>query len=161
MSRRKVNSGSANRNSNQRRNRRSNNEVKAENQTSAKPADKGGRSKSNKRDNSAILPSAVTLQEYEYATEGAANRILDMAEKEAENRRALEEEYLRFYKKNQRLGMLFGFIVLLSVIFAGYNLAMAGHDVVAEILIAGGFFSVALSYHFSKKERYVPARKRR
>lgn len=173
MERRKVstankNSRRNNRSSDSRPNRNeSHNNRRPKDSDSLPSAPRGARrdgdsvGRGGKRDSGGnILPPPHILQEYEYATEGAANRILDLAEAESSRRKELEDEYLKFYKKSQRLGMVFGFIIILSVVYATFSLAIAGYEIVAEVLCAVGFLSVALSSYFSKKDRYIPARRR-
>ena len=97
---------------------------------------------------SAFPPPSI-LQEYEYATEGAADRILEMAEVEQDRRNDWEDDYLAYYKKSLRIGQLFGFILLLCVVLSFLYLVENGHEVVAVYLAFIGFFSVALANFFS------------
>lgn len=154
MAMRKVHSGSS-KNKNRRNNRRYNN-------GNVRPA---ANSNSNVVVQASILPSPTILQEYEYATEGAADRILEMAEVEQDRRHDWEEEYLRFYKKSLRIGQLFGFVLLLSVILSCVYLATNGHEHVAVYLALIAFFSVALSSLFDsigrKKHSRRPSRSRK
>jgi uncharacterized membrane protein len=96
-----------------------------------------------------ILPSPAILQEYEYATDGAAARIIEMAEIEQDRRNEWEAEYMRFYKKSLRIGQLFGFILLVLVVLATMSLSSQGKDDVAAILAGSAFFSVAIASVFS------------
>lgn len=100
-----------------------------------------------------ILPSPVILQEYEYAKEGAADRIIEMAETEQDRRNAWEDEYLRFYKKSLRIGQLFGFIIAIAVIIAVTLLANNGNSDVAKILCVSVFASFAATSIFSGRKR--------
>lgn len=111
----------------------------------------------NKADNStndtnnyiSAFPPPSILQEYEYATEGAADRILEMAEVEQDRRHNFEDDYLAYYKKSLRIGQLFGFILLLVVILVFFLLTNVGHEIVAVYLAFIAFFSVALANFFS------------
>ena len=96
-----------------------------------------------------VLPSPTILQEYEYATEGAANRIIQMAEIEQDRRNSWEKDYLHYYKKSLRIGQLFGFILLLAVIAAYVYLSENGNQIAAFYLAAISFGSVAISSIFS------------
>jgi hypothetical protein len=97
-----------------------------------------------------ILPSPEILQEYEYASEGTVARLLEMAETEQDRRNQWESEYLRFHKKSLRLGQLFGFCLLLSVIWGTVYLGSIGQIDLARILVISGFFSVAAASLFSE-----------
>lgn len=108
-----------------------------------------------------VLPSPEILQEYEYASEGTVARIVEMAEVEQDRRNAWEDEYLRFHKKSLRLGQLFGFILLLSVVWGTVSLAENGHEDVAIALAASGFGSVAAASLFSEIGRRLSRRPRR
>jgi uncharacterized membrane protein len=96
-----------------------------------------------------ILPSPAILQEYEYATDGAASRIIEMAEIEQDRRNEWEAEYMRFYKKSMRLGQLFGFLLLVMIVLVTMFLSSQGHDDVAMVLAGSAFFSVAVASVFS------------
>jgi uncharacterized membrane protein len=107
---------------------------------------------------SAFPPPSI-LQEYEYATEGAADRILEMAEVEQDRRNDWEDDYLAYYKKSLRIGQLFGFILLLCVVLSFLYLVENGHEVVAVYLAFIGFFSVALANFFSLIGRIKPLKR--
>lgn len=113
----------------------------------------------NTNNQQSVLPSPAVLQEYEYATEGAANRIIEMAEIEQERRNAWEDEYLRFYKKSLRIGQICGFLLLVTVVLAVVSLANNGYENVAEILAVSGFIAVALASIFSNRSHNKYPRK--
>lgn len=107
------------------------------------------------------LPSPTVLQEYEYATEGAASRILEMAEIEQDRRNAWEDDYLQFYKKSLRMGQLFGFLLLIVIVFACMSLAANQQAETGLALSAIAFFSVTLANLFSSRAKRKHARGRR
>lgn len=104
--------------------------------------------KSNSR-KSSILPPAYVLQEYEYATEGAANRILEMAEVEQDKRHELEDDYLEYYKKSFRIGQVFGFFTIMSTMIICLGLINKGHSVAGIYMIITVFASLSLVNIFS------------
>ena len=108
-----------------------------------------------------ILPSPEILQEYEYASEGTVARLLEMAETEQDRRNEWEDDYLRFHKKSLRLGQLFGFILLLSVVWGTIYLGSNGQENVAIALSGSAFFAVAASSLFSEIGRRLSRRPRR
>jgi uncharacterized membrane protein len=107
-----------------------------------------------------ILPSPEILQEYEYASEGTVVRLLEMAETEQDRRNEWEDDYLRFHKKSLRLGQLFGFLLLLSVIWGVVYLGGIGQVELAKFLVIGGFGSVAAAALFSEIGRRLSRRPR-
>jgi uncharacterized membrane protein len=159
MTKRKVHSGNPNSNRRHGGHRRSNShgkpaqgaERERESETESRPRNHEYNRNSN-RNNFApqqILPSPTILQEYEYASDGAAARIIEMAEVEQDRRNEWELEYMRFYKKSLRLGQLFGFLLLVIIVLAVVSLANQGKDQVAQILAASAFLSVAIASIFS------------
>ncbi len=108
-----------------------------------------------------VLPSPEILQEYEYASEGTVARLLEMAETEQDRRNQWENEYLRFHRKSLRLGQLFGFFIIASVIWGTIYLGSIGKDNVAIALSVSGFFAVALSALFSEIGRRLSRRPKR
>lgn len=122
-------------------------------------------SNSNRNPQSSVLPSPTILQEYEYATEGAADRILEMAEVEQDRRHNWEDEYLLYYKKSLRIGQLCGFILLFSVILSFVYLASNGKEIYAVYLALIAFFAVAFANFFAsigrKKNSRRPSRSKK
>lgn len=108
-----------------------------------------------------ILPSPEIFQEYEYASEGTVARLLSMAETEQDRRNAWEDEYLRFYKKSQRLGQLFGFILLCAITYGTIHLGEIGQVDLAKFLVLTGFGSVAAASLFSEIGKRLSRRPRR
>jgi len=155
MAVRKVNSSLRNHNK-----KHNNNNRRSGKSGNFKPA-----SNSNRSSQSSVLPSPTVLQEYEYATEGAADRILEMAEVEQDRRHNWEDDYLLFYKKSLRIGQLCGFILLFSVIFSFVYLASNGKEMFAVYLAVIAFFSVALANFFAsigrRKNSKRPPRSRK
>jgi uncharacterized membrane protein len=154
MAMRKVHSGSRGKNRRNSSNRRHNN-----------VNSRDAANSNNFNIHPSVLPAPSILQEYEYATEGAADRIIEMAEVEQDRRHEWEDSYLIHYKKSLRIGQLFGFLLLASVIFSSVFLAMNGHENVAVYLALIAFFSVALSNLFvsmsSKRNSRRPSRRKK
>lgn len=149
--------------SNTRRRPRGNNNSQDGVRQNNKPRNNDNQSRGGGSRNTAqsFLPEPSVLQEYEYATEGAAKRILDMAELEQERRNAWEDEYLRFHKKSLRIGQFLGFLLLVAVVYATMALSESGHDQVAQVLAGSAFLSVALASIFSSRGKNKYPRKPR
>lgn len=72
------------------------------------------------------LPHPEILQKYDEILPGAAERIIKMAEQQAEHRRALEQQAIKSDIKNSKLGIWFGFIIGMSGIIGGIVVAVFG-----------------------------------
>ncbi len=92
-----------------------------------------------------LLPSATALHEFEYAVEGGAERLLNIAKAEQEHRHAWEKHALNSQIKSQRLGLLFGFFIALAALLVVQLLASAGNDVLAQTVVIAVFGSIALA----------------
>src|SRR5712692_7394312 len=67
------------------------------------------------------LPPPEALGKYEGVLPGAADRIMTMAEKQAEHRQKLESKVVGYNTFNERLGMIPTFIVVISLMsFGGF-----------------------------------------
>lgn len=113
----------------------------------------GGHRGGHRREPTAILPSPSIIQEYEYASEGAAKKILHMAELEQKHRQEWEGNYIRSQMRSYRLGQLFGFLVAISIIACVVHLAAEGNDFLASVVAVAGFLSLALSSIFTGQLR--------
>ena len=60
------------------------------------------------------LPHPEILAKYENVFPGAAERIFQMAENQANHRRSMEKDSLHFSARDSLLGILFGFIIAMS-----------------------------------------------
>ena len=77
------------------------------------------------------------MAEYERVSPGFAERILSMAEREAEHRRALEVRQLDYGGRELLRGQLFGLLIGLAAIGGGVYSSVAGQP------WAGGFIGTA------------------
>lgn len=110
----------------------------------------------------AILPPPSIIQEYEYATEGAADRLLALAEAEQRRRHQWEDDYLKYYKKSLRIGQLLGTLVLLVAVVGVVVLALNGQENVATTLASFAFGTAILSnLMLSVKKRHPKRPKNR
>jgi len=62
------------------------------------------------------IPPPEAFKKYEEILPGAAERILRMAEKQAEHRQKLEEMIIRANNRDSLLGLIFGLIIGLATI---------------------------------------------
>ncbi len=83
------------------------------------------------------------MREYEEILPGSAERIVQMAEKAQEHNRTMEARIVSAGIWEAKTGMIFGFLALLILIGLGFWAGMAGNNVLAGILLAGGLLGAA------------------
>jgi uncharacterized membrane protein len=114
------------------------------------------------RNNRVILPSPAILKEYDEVSEGAADRLIEMAEIEQEHRHEWELAALAAYDRNFRLGQKCGALVAMSIIGAAIYVGHFLHDYfLAGIIAASGFASIIVSTIFASKNKRYENRIRR
>lgn len=74
------------------------------------------------------LPHPEILKKYDEILPGAADRIIKMAEQQAEHRRSIEQQAIKSDIKNSKLGIWFGFIIGISGIIGGVMVAILGRQ---------------------------------
>ena len=72
------------------------------------------------------LPHPEILQKYDEILPGAAERIIKMAEQQAEHRRSMEQQAIKSDIKNSGLGIWCGVIIGISGIIGGIMVAIFG-----------------------------------
>lgn len=72
------------------------------------------------------LPPPEILKKYDEILPGAAERIIKMAEKQAEHRQSLEQQVIKSDVKNSKLGILCGFLIGIGGISGGVIVAIFG-----------------------------------
>jgi len=72
------------------------------------------------------IPDPSTLAGYENIHEGAAGRILTMAENEANHRHSIEKRHLGGVINNERIGMCCGLFVCLVALCGGFYCVLNG-----------------------------------
>lgn len=94
---------------------------------------------------SSSIPSAAALQAYEDMSEGAADKILTMAQSEQIHRH--KWEYIALHKAlfNHRLGQIFAFLIALSIVLGTIYLSITKDYISASALAITGFMSLSLS----------------
>ncbi len=106
------------------------------------------------------IPSASELARYETTHPGLADRIMRMAEDQAQHRQGLEKAVVVGNLKAQTLGQWFAFILSLVVIVAGVWLVLLGKTslgvwfILGDVLvIAGVFIGAKLIQRGERKQR--------
>ena len=88
------------------------------------------------------LPKPSDLQQYENIIQGAAERIISMAEKQAEHRQFLEKTVITGDSKRAFCGLWVGAGVALCVLGGAVFLIYSGHDYAGTVI--GGLDIVSL-----------------
>src|SRR3989338_766052 len=83
------------------------------------------------------LPHPSILQGFDHVVPGAAERILQMAERQAAHRMELEKAVIISDIKKSERGQSFGLVVAVGGLVAAFVLGLYGHDLAAGI-IGGG-----------------------
>lgn len=74
------------------------------------------------------LPPPEVLVRYNDAVPDGAKTIIDMAKKQQEHRQALEARVIKWGTVDQRLGLILGFILAMSIAGGGFWLIKSGKD---------------------------------
>ena len=89
------------------------------------------------------LPDPSQLEQYNKVCPGAADRIITMAEKEAEHRHCIETAYLKSSTRISWIGVISAAIICIATIAGGVLVIMNGHDWAGSFLGASGLAGVA------------------
>jgi len=92
------------------------------------------------------LPPPDAFAKYEQILEGAANRILIMAEKQQENRQEMQSKTLKSDIINEKLGLIFGLLVASSAIGGGVYCAHIGQTWAAVAIGGGGVAGLVAAF---------------
>ena len=99
------------------------------------------------------IPHPGILEHYNKILPGAAERILKMAEEQAEHRRMLEKQALATDSRNSTLGVISALIITLSILaIAAYSIYLA-LPWVAAIISAIGITSLVGTFIYGTRSR--------
>ena len=82
------------------------------------------------------------LKGYEEVLPGAADRIITMAEEQAEHRHELETKVIRFDELKSVLGLVFAFFIVLAAFAVGAYTALNGAPLFGGVISLAGLASV-------------------
>jgi uncharacterized membrane protein len=99
------------------------------------------------------IPPPQVLERYDQICPGAASRILAMAEKQAEHRRAMEKKVVDSNCSSQKWGLVFGFIIAMTVVIGGIWLISKSKDVMGISSIVAALVSLAGVFIYGKKSQ--------
>jgi len=106
------------------------------------------------------LPLPEVLGRYEAICRGSADRIIRVAEQEAEHRRSLEQAVVRSEMEQEerrsherKRGQLCALIITLSAIAAGSYTAIHGQEIAGSIIGVGGIGSIVTTFLIGNKKK--------
>ena len=99
------------------------------------------------------IPPPVVLEQYENILPGSAERILKMAETQANNRHDVSKEVLMSGIKNEKLGLQLAFLSLLIVMAVIVILGMNDKTLPASILGGGGIIGLVSVFVYGSKRK--------
>jgi uncharacterized membrane protein len=94
------------------------------------------------------IPPPEVLAKYNEIVQGAAERILKMAENQQNHRIELEKHVIKSQQRQSSIGQLFAIIIGIVGLFAGTYAVLQGHDIAGAAL--GGATLVSLVTAFLK-----------
>lgn len=104
------------------------------------------------------LPDPRTLAEYEQVQPGFAERIVSMAEKQQEHRLILEERVISGNVRAQLLGVILGFLLGLSGIVGGTDIALHGYPVGGFSTVLAALASLVGALLYSRRQQRIERR---
>lgn len=90
------------------------------------------------------------LIKYNEAFPGCAERIIAMAERQAEHRQGIEKTAISSNRKRELTGQVFGLVIALSAIACGTYLAMQDKDLAGFGTIIGTVVSLVAVFIYGK-----------
>jgi uncharacterized membrane protein len=99
------------------------------------------------------LPPPDLLKQYDEVVPGAAERIISMAENQAQHRQELEASVIRTDNLKSILGMVFGFVIALVGFGGGLYAAFAGQPFWGGAVSIGTLTSVVIAFIYGTRVR--------
>lgn len=92
------------------------------------------------------LPSPKILDGYEQIEKGTANRIITMAETQMKHRHGMENNFLKSNSRNSFLGILFAFLLGLSLVIGGVICIINDKEFSGSFLGGAGLVGVIIAF---------------
>ena len=107
------------------------------------------------------IPPPQILEGYNNIVQGAAERIIKMAEDQAAHRRKLEQNVINSDNRNSLVGIVCAFIITIGVLFIAY-VAITLHATTAGVIIGAlGISSLVGTFIFGTNSRRVERQNRK
>ena len=97
------------------------------------------------------IPPPAVLAQYNNIIPGAADRILAMAERQAEHRQTSERKLITANIVNERIGLIFAFLIGLGAIGSGVYCVAVGQPIPASFIGGGGVIGLVVAFIYGSK----------
>lgn len=97
------------------------------------------------------LPLPEQLEAYEKICNGAADRILHMAEEQSKHRQCIERKAIDTQTRNSTLGVVFAFLLGLSTIVCGTWISLSGDSIFGFASMLLGLTSLVGVFVYGKR----------
>jgi uncharacterized membrane protein len=99
------------------------------------------------------LPPPAILAQYNDTVPNGAERIVTMAEKQQEHRQEMEHKVVHANSLDQRLGLIFGFIVMMSAVGVGFWCVVHGKDTAGITALIGAVAAPVVAFIYGRKKQ--------
>lgn len=100
---------------------------------------------------SSPLPPAEVLAEYEKLQPGAVDRLITMAEKEADNRHEIQKEVIKNSFHIERLGQIVGLTIFLVALIFGFVLILQDKPIMGMVSVIGSMVAVVSLFIYGRE----------
>jgi uncharacterized membrane protein len=97
------------------------------------------------------VPSPEILEHYEQILPGAADRIIKMAETQMHHRHLLESNILKGNNRDSLLGIIFAFIISITITLGGTFVIYHGHGVAGTLLSGTGVAGLVSAFIYGTR----------
>lgn len=97
------------------------------------------------------IPHPDLFKQFDEVLPGAANRILTMAEEEQKNRHLIENSQINLFKISSILGLLFGFVITMTIIGSGVYLLLSDKSIQGFSLIITSIIGLVGAFKYKTK----------
>ena len=99
------------------------------------------------------LPPPSMLSQYNQIVPGAAERIIAMAERQAQHRQNIENKVIDSDIGNSRLGLHYGLIIGLAAVIGGTICILSGHEIAGSIIGGTGLTGLVGVFVYGSRQR--------
>lgn len=97
------------------------------------------------------LPHPDLLKKFDEVSPGAADKIIKMAELEQIHRHEMDSKFLKEENFLKKMGLIFGFIIVMSIIGSGVYLLLNDKSAQGFSLILGSIVAIISPFLLNKK----------
>ncbi|HBH46233.1 MAG: hypothetical protein A2445_04280 [Candidatus Jacksonbacteria bacterium RIFOXYC2_FULL_44_29] len=101
------------------------------------------------------IPPPEVFARYEGVLSGSADRILKMAEAQSAHRQVLEKKVISSEQSRATVGLVFGFIICLTVIIGGFVLIYLEKEWLGFSVLVGGIGALIGTFVYGKKQKKI------